>query len=333
MKTQRHLPIDVTTGALGLNALAVAFPVTLLGCNDPFPPDTTDHSLEDCAASEEWVMDAGGAYTQTPELPMFKPLPHPTTECPFYRGGWQNFLRATQPTDAAGKPAVATNAYATIDDVFAPKVPHTGARSYLGDIKQAGLREILVDQNGNTLYYSIQVNPAFADFIHQNHLETSKAIQAYTGDATLKNLFFPAGVAEFKAAWQIVEGDRTAIDAQTADYVSMVTTVPTIHAVPDPKSGLQTIVENRDQPRSVTVRLLPVLLSLLLAACQNSLTAAVASIEQTIANPTPSVRLPNHRASRMPVSSPAASVSHSRVAISSPAAKEIPARRRNSLLT
>ena len=28
---------------------------------------------------------------------MFKPLPHPATECPFYRGGWQNFLVATQP--------------------------------------------------------------------------------------------------------------------------------------------------------------------------------------------------------------------------------------------
>jgi hypothetical protein len=251
MKTQRHLLIGVSTWAIGLAAVS-----TLMGCNDPSPPDNSDHSLEDCGASLEWVMDSGGAYTQTPELPMFKPLPHPTTECPFYRGAWQTFLRATQPIDSTGKPALATSAYPTIDDVFTPRVAHTGARSYLGDIKQAGLREILVDQNGNTLYYSIEVNPAYADFIHQNHLETSKAIQAYTSDDTQKNLFFPAGVAEFKAAWQVVEGDANAIADQTKDYVSMQTTVPAMHAVMDTKTGLQTIVEDRSQPHNVTVRLL-----------------------------------------------------------------------------
>jgi hypothetical protein len=253
MKTQRHLLISVSTWAFGLAAL--------VGCNDPSGIDSTDHSLEDCASSREWILSSTGDYVPTPELEMFKPLPHPTTECPFYRGGWQNFLRATQP-DATGTPALVTSAYPTIDDVFQSKVAHTGARSYLGDIKQAGQREILIDQNGNTLYYSIQVNPAYADFIHLNHLETSKAIQAYPNstDPAMKNLFFPAGVAEFKAAWQVVEGaDQAAIDEQTKDYISFKTSVPTMHAVIDPKTGLQTITENRDQPRpNVTVRLLAI---------------------------------------------------------------------------
>jgi hypothetical protein len=250
MKIQRRILTGFSVWAIGLGAVA--------GCSDPFPPDTTDHGLEDCGASEEWIMDAGGAYVQTPELGMFKPLPHPTTECPFYRGGWQNFLRATQPVDDSGKPALVTSAYPTIDGVFTSKISHPANRAYLGDIKQAGLREILIDQNGNSLYYSIQVNPGFASFIHENKLETSAAIQAYPNDPALKNLFFPAGVAEFKAAWQVVEGDAAAIADQTKDYVSFTTTVPTIHAVPDPKTGMQTIVENRDQPRSVTVRLLAV---------------------------------------------------------------------------
>lgn len=250
MKTQRHILTGLSACALGLTAF--------VGCKDPFPIDPTSHELEDCAASQEWILDSSGNYTQTPALEMFKPLPHPETECPFYRGGWQNFLLATQP-DSTGKPALVTSAYPTIDNVFTPKVAHSATRSYLGDIKQAGQREILIDQNGNTLYYSIHVNPAYADFIHQNGLDTSKAIQAYPNDPTKKNLFFPAGVAEFKAAWQLVEGDAASIADQTKDYISFVTSVPTMHAVMDPKSGQQTIVENRDQPRNnVTVRLLAI---------------------------------------------------------------------------
>ncbi len=53
---------------------------------------------EVCPASEDWLPN-------TPPLEMFQPLPHPATECPFYRGGWQNFLVATQP-DADGRPAL-----------------------------------------------------------------------------------------------------------------------------------------------------------------------------------------------------------------------------------
>jgi len=247
MTTQRHILIGLSAWALGVTALA--------GCNDPFKPDTTDHSLEDCAASEEWILDSGGNYTQTPPVDMFKPLPHPTTECPFYRGGWQNFLMATQPDPATGKPALVTSAYPSADDVFTPKVKPTSALSYLGDIKQAGLRETLVDQNGNTLYYSIEVNQAFSDFIHQNHLETSKAIQAYP--TAQPGLFFPPGVAEFKAAWQLVEGDQAAIDDLTKNYISIKTTIPTLRQTTD-ASGNKTLVEDRTTPISATVRLLAI---------------------------------------------------------------------------
>jgi hypothetical protein len=236
--------------ALGFAALAA--------CNDPFPPNTTPPpEVEDCGASLEWLLDSGGTYTQTPPVDMFKPLPHPTTECPFYRGGWQNFLLATQPVDAKGTPAFVTEAYKTIDDVFTPRVAHGPNRSFLGDIKQAGLRETLIDRNGNTLYYGIQVNQAFSDFIHVNQLETSAAIQAYSKDAVKKNLFFPAGLVEMKSAWQLVEGTPDQIADQTKNYISMVTSVPTMHMVTDPSTGEKTLTENRDEPRAgVTVRLL-----------------------------------------------------------------------------
>ena len=123
---------------------------------------------------------------------MFKPLPHPATECPFYRGGWQNFLVATQP-DADRQARADDLDYPTIDDVSRPRSPRPARSSYLGDIKQAGAREILIDQNGNTLYYGIHVNQAFADFIHQNSLETPNgAPQDYPNDPATEEPVLPA---------------------------------------------------------------------------------------------------------------------------------------------
>jgi hypothetical protein len=223
--------------------------LTIIGCSDPMKPDTTTREivvppppLEDCAASAEWLPN-------TPALAMFEPLPHPTTECPFYRGAWQTFLLAMQ-TDGTpgGKPALLS--YPTIDDTFTTRFKRT-ARSYLGDIKQAGRREILVDQNGNSIYYGIHVNQAYRQFIADNDLKTSDKLQAYPKDKP--NLFFPGGIAEFKTAWQVVEGDPSTIPAQTAGFISMQTTVPTITQGAD-----GTITEDRATPRNVTVRLLAI---------------------------------------------------------------------------
>jgi hypothetical protein len=203
----------------------------------PVPPD----ELEDCPASMEWLPN-------TPPLTMFMPAPHPTTECPFYRGVWQTFLIALQP-DATGRPALMS--YPTIDSVFTRvNNPHGSQWSELGDIKQAGARHIAVDQNGNTLCYGIHVNQAFADFIHANGLETAKAIQDY--HTAKPDLFFPPGVAEFKSAWQIVEDtDPTAMDPT---FITIDTTVPTISQ--DPVTHV--ITEDRTKPIAVKARLLAI---------------------------------------------------------------------------
>jgi hypothetical protein len=211
----------------------------LSSCKDPFPFDAAKvepPEEEICAASEEWLPD-------TPPVPQFLPLPHPDTECPFYRGGWQNFLIATQPDPVTGEPAI--KAYATIDDVFESATPHaprgTAQRAWLGDVKQAGGRQILIDQAGHTIYYGIHVNRAFADFIAANGLRTAAAIKGADPD-----LFFPAGVVEFKSAWQEVDAQ----DPTLGDYISTKAWVPSLRQ----ENGQ--IIEDKDKPREITVRLL-----------------------------------------------------------------------------
>ena len=242
--TRRHTPFAEVTGiALGLAALSVA-------CTDPTKPDFTPVEVvgeEICEASADWLPN-------TPELAQFLPVPHPAGECPFYRSGWQNFLRAMQPDLAnGGRPALI--GYPTIDDVFHPVKAHPASRSYLGDVKQAGGRQILIDGNGNSLYYGIHVNDAFAKFIQDNGLQTGAALQAYPTDPAKKNLLFPAGVTEFKSAWQVVEGTPDEVAAQMANYITMTTTVPTLSQDGPPSF---TIHEDRNTPRMVTVRLLAI---------------------------------------------------------------------------
>jgi hypothetical protein len=225
---QPHLVPAARRSALGLAALAML----ASGCSDPFGFSAEAvEGPEVCAASREWLPN-------TPPLDQFKPLPHPATECPFYRGGWQNFLVATQP-DAEGNPAILS--YPTIDTMFESAQPRAENRSVLGDIRQAGGRQILIDQNGNSLYYGIEVNQAYADFIDAHGLHTREDVE----NADPK-LFFPPGVVEFKSAWQIVEeGDSS------DDYITVNTTVPTLSQGEDGH-----IVEDRDAPRDVRARLL-----------------------------------------------------------------------------
>jgi hypothetical protein len=220
MNGRLAFPTRLSGIALGLVTLTTA-------CTDPTKPNFTPTEVESeeiCEASMDWLAPTG-----TPELPQFLPVPHPAGECPFYRSGWQNFLVAMQP-DSQGVPAILN--YPTIDQVFQPLKPKSPTRSFLGDIKQAGGREILIDANGNSLYYGIHVNEAFKDFIATNKLTTAALLKAYPTNPATKNLIFPPGVAEFKSAWQLVEGTPAQIADQTKDYISIQTTIPTL--VQDP---------------------------------------------------------------------------------------------------
>jgi hypothetical protein len=222
--------------------------MTVASCKDPTKinvastnqPDPAGAELEDCPASANWL-------PTTPQLMLFKPNAHPVTECAFYRGGWQNFLIALQP-DANGQPALLS--YPTIDEVFDSSLPPVAKRSYLGDIKQAGGRQVLIDQNGNAVYYGIQVSQSYVDFIAQNDLRTIDKVVNVGTDKP--RLFFPAGIVEFKDAWQVYDKNNPPADIDT--FVTADTTIPTLSV--DPSTGL--LVEDRSKPIPASVRLLAI---------------------------------------------------------------------------
>lgn len=175
----------------------------------------------DCPAPSSWL-------PTTPAVPMTTYAPHPDTECPFYQGAYQNFLIATAPLGSAAgasqnltDPALVN--YPTIDDAFQFTIPHlprnsgtaypTGiaayqaavasgptGRAWLGTVRQAGQRNVLVDQDDHTLYYGLHMNQAFYDFIQQNGLNTVEGI--LNVDASLS---FPPGLVEFKTAWKDID--------------------------------------------------------------------------------------------------------------------------------
>jgi hypothetical protein len=206
----------------------------LVSCRDPTigasfgnvvrPPPPAPLN-EDCPAGSDWLPEDG---SPPPPVRQFVPPPHPDTECPFYRGAYQNFLIATVPLgknagpgQSASDPALVN--YATIDDAFTFTVPHlqrnTGkaypygpaghgavaagpptGRAWLGAIRQAGQRNILIDQDDHTLYYGLHMNKAFYDFIQKNKLDTPQAIQNVN-----PYLSFPPGLVEFKTAWKDID--------------------------------------------------------------------------------------------------------------------------------
>jgi hypothetical protein len=218
----------------------------LAACADPFSFDNTAQGAaalqgeqpeaeeeEICAASEEWLPN-------TPPLDLFKPLPHPATECPFYRGSWQNFLVATQP-DATGRPDFLS--WASIDSLFVSSRPKAAVRAELGDIRQAGGRQILIDQNGRSLYYGIHMNQGFARFVNENGLNTLEGIRGVD-----QRLFFPAGVVEMKSAWQDI---TDAPESEYEDYITATVRVPTLS-----QDASGTIREDKNNPREIRAALL-----------------------------------------------------------------------------
>jgi hypothetical protein len=196
-------------------------------CNNPAGYEQTFN--EECMPSDDWIPGPG-----LPPVPvrMFTPPPHPDSECPFYRGAYQNFMIAMNPL-GSGAGAVGQQPsdplivnYPTIDDAFQfthshlPRnsgTPPTGystqeawhnavasgpatGRCWLGAVRQAGYRNVLIDQDNHTIYYGLHMNQAFYDFIQQNHLNTVAGVLTVP-----QNLALPPGLVEFKTAWKDVD--------------------------------------------------------------------------------------------------------------------------------
>jgi hypothetical protein len=88
-----------------------------------------------------------------------------------------------------------------------------------GSITQAGSGGILVDQNGNPVFYSVHFNWTFYTFI-----ETNSYYDYNTYVAANPNVSFPPGATEFKASWQIIPTGTTFAGYTTAAQVPTLST-------------------------------------------------------------------------------------------------------------
>ena len=110
-------------------------------------------------------------------------------------------------------------------------------------VNQAGsLRGLLIDQNGNPVYYAIHVNEVFKKFIQDNGLATKNALL----NADPDKIEFPEGSIELKSAWQIVD-----TKAPPTNYFTTQAMVPVLRI----QNG-DVVVGDSD--REVTVALLAI---------------------------------------------------------------------------
>jgi len=87
-------------------------------------------------------------------------------------------------------------------------------------VTQAGpLRGLLIDQNGNPIFYAIHVNDVYASFVRQNGLTTKDALLKADPD----KLEFTEGSVELKSAWQIIDAERV-----PANYFTTRAVVPVL---------------------------------------------------------------------------------------------------------
>lgn len=175
--------------------------------------------------------------TQVPPATPIIPATH--NDCGFYNWAWQSFLYATQ-ADIAQRPAFL--GYEPMESVFGLKAV-TGLN---GGFRQAGDdRAILVDQNHNPVFYSVHINSVFADFVRDKGLNQLPLLLKNAEAGGLpKDLQFPPGALELKAAWRVLEPGETA-----TDYFTFTTRVPIL------KNTGQEVVATA-QTREVRVALL-----------------------------------------------------------------------------
>lgn len=123
-----------------------------------------------------------------------KPAPYPgaTTSQFQLRSG----MAKLKPAGAKGKLAAVPNAV-----VFLPRTLKT-ANTTFDASTQAGSNAVLVDQKGQWVYYTSQVNQAYYDFIVSSGYYQKAAVQAAPAAAT-----FPVGAVETKTSWRIAVKD------------------------------------------------------------------------------------------------------------------------------
>ena len=160
------------------------------------------------------------------------PTPEPGADlprdCEFYRWAWQAFLFVTQPQSnyPPGNHKPAFLGFKTFQDVFKIKAsplfaeqagdmlslaprniqsPHTavfnaGEAPAIGDVRQATVNAVLIDQDGNPIFYALHMNPSFVSFVDDYALNTLDGLKAAPD-----TLEFRPGAVELKSAWKIID--------------------------------------------------------------------------------------------------------------------------------
>ena len=180
-------------------------------------------------------------------------------DCGFYKWAWQAFLDATQIRNGRAQ----FLSYPTYEDVFkvkesalfanqqsgllslAPRRAKVGNKAETAhfesdDLLQAVTREVLIDANGNAIWYAIHLNRTYQDFINDYDLRDPETLTHLPGDLT-----FRTGSLELKSAWKIIEGPPP------KNYITANAVLPVFKTTADGD-----VVRDGDKTRLVTVALL-----------------------------------------------------------------------------
>jgi hypothetical protein len=221
------------------------------------------------------------------------PAPSSDNDCAFYNWAWQSFLFVTQ-RKSNGNPAFLN--FPTIESAFpkayeksasgspvptrSPIVPNLSVRNIepilnedrrklrpeaalddgISQASQGGEGAILVDQNNSPIFYSINVNDTFADFVRANGLDDVKRLllnPAVEEDrkkgAIPAELEFRPGSMELKSSWMIIQGPVS----HYSNYIVTKASVPVLKNETDSTSkATHVVVDTAQPPRIVNVALL-----------------------------------------------------------------------------
>ncbi|MGD8588762.1 MAG: hypothetical protein PVG22_07995 [Chromatiales bacterium] len=174
----------------------------------------------DCSAPSSWFPQDQTPRPNDGTFP--QPIAPTLSNCVFHQWSWQMFMWLTQAWE--GRPRFL--GFQTPQSLLGmtqrgvmPRMGKSNDAETFDEYLQAGPDGILVDQQGNAVYYSQYVDNTFADFVTSAHLTVPNVLRNIN-----PNTEFPIdgsnGSLELKASWKIVEEGE-----DTSDMFTMKTSV------------------------------------------------------------------------------------------------------------
>ncbi|MBL4692771.1 MAG: hypothetical protein JKY92_05525 [Magnetovibrio sp.] len=141
-----------------------------------------------------------------------------STICNFQEWSWQMFLWLTQKSGDKPRFLSFESPYDLLGiENRSVMMPRTTEAESFDEFLQAGTDGILVDHNGNAVYYSQYLNEAYTKFIRDNFENDKNIIDPALIRGFSPDTPFPVGSIELKASWKIVEPGEDASEFYTMD--------------------------------------------------------------------------------------------------------------------